>query len=261
LVDIFEKKISRRRGLVEITGKSITFSRNIGGDTETSVPLLDQQLAISLLLEIALQRGKLFSMLECVLLLLEIWGNRMKSPIVPTAASLLTRSQSAAAPLTPTLRRLQDIPTHNSLASETGSEWTIPDTPTATECYLHYNELPRSETSLVDLKKSAVTIMCHLDRLALPYNPPPSFRNLPQNGIWQVVLAMGSLGWGNGGGTGPQLCDILEELGVKSISCAEKLLLILTDTGKVYSLYYSSEAQVILRISLLIAASPSPLTN
>lgn len=48
----------------------------------------------------------------------------------------------------------------------------------------------------------------------------------------------------NVGLPGPQPCDILSDLGVKQIACAERSLLILTDTGKVYSMYYSSEAQV-----------------
>lgn len=43
---------------------------------------------------------------------------------------------------------------------------------------------------------------------------------------------------------GPQQCDILSELGVKQIACSERSLLILTHQGKVYSMYYTSEAQV-----------------
>lgn len=56
---------------------------------------------------------------------------------------------------------------------------------------------------------------------------------------------MGTLGWGSlyAGGVGPQHCDILGELGVRQICCAERLLLILTQGGKVYTMYYNSEAQ------------------
>jgi len=58
---------------------------------------------------------------------------------------------------------------------------------------------------------------------------------------------MGSLGWGSMhmGSTGPQHCDILGELGVKQICCSERSLLILTQAGKVYTMYYNSEAQVV----------------
>lgn len=88
--------------------------------------------------------------------------------------------------------------------------------------------------------------MCHLDRLAQPHNPPASFSKIPFNGgHWQEVLTMGTLGWGSlyAGGVGPQHCDILGELGVKQLCCAERLLLILTQCGKVYTMYYNSEAQ------------------
>lgn len=69
---------------------------------------------------------------------------------------------------------------------------------------------------------------------------------VPFRGHWQEVFTMG-LGWGsmhNLGAVGPQQCDILGELGVKQISCSERSLLILTHLGKVYSMYYNSEAQV-----------------
>ena len=57
---------------------------------------------------------------------------------------------------------------------------------------------------------------------------------------------MGCLGWGSAsvGSVGPQQCDILGELGVRQICCAERCLLILTQNGKVCTMYYSSEAQV-----------------
>lgn len=44
-----------------------------------------------------------------------------------------------------------------------------------TESFLYYNCLPDDESALVDLKKAAVTVMSHLDRLAAPYNPPAAF--------------------------------------------------------------------------------------
>lgn len=53
------------------------------------------------------------------------------------------------------------------------------------------------------------------------------------------------------GSIGPQQCDILGELGVKRICCAERSLLILTQNGKVYTMYYSSEAQVIFKSIVL----------
>lgn len=184
-------------------------------------------------------------MLECVLLLLQVWETRVRAPRVPMGGhSRVYGHQPAVAPLVPCLLRLQNIPAHNASSTET-TDGMIQDSNLATESYLRYNELPASDSSMIDLKRCAVTIMCHLDRLALPYNPPLSFRNLSETGTWQEIMAMGSLGWGTPGTFGPQSCDILGELGVKSICCAEKLLLILTHAGKAYTLYYNSEAQVL----------------
>jgi len=42
-----------------------------------------------------------------------------------------------------------------------------------TECFLRYLTYPEDESLAVDLRMSAVVIMAHLDRLALPYLPTP----------------------------------------------------------------------------------------
>jgi len=38
-----------------------------------------------------------------------------------------------------------------------------------------YTQLPDDDEALVDIKKAAVFVMSHLDRLAVPHNPPPAF--------------------------------------------------------------------------------------
>jgi hypothetical protein len=47
-------------------------SSDIGGATVTEVPPVDQQLALSLLIELATQRGSLSHLLDAVLLLLHL---------------------------------------------------------------------------------------------------------------------------------------------------------------------------------------------
>jgi E3 ubiquitin-protein ligase HERC2 len=46
---------------------------------------------------------------------------------------------------------------------------------TPTQSFLTYTLLPNDEETLLDIKKAAVFVMSHLDRLAVPYNPPPAF--------------------------------------------------------------------------------------
>lgn len=99
----------------------------------------------------------------------------------------------------------------------------------------------------MDLRQSAVVIMSHLDRLAAPFSPPPIFNKNQINGsVYQEVLAWGWLSWSSCHdlGMSPQCCESIGELGVKQIVCAERWLLILTLTGKVFIMYYSSETQV-----------------
>lgn len=65
-------------------------------------------------------------------------------------------------------------------------------------------------------------------------------------GQYQEVLAWGWLAWSNctDSGMTPQCCEAIGELGVAQIVCAERCLLILTNAGKVFIVYYSSETQV-----------------
>ena len=59
------------------------------------------------------------------------------------------------------------------------------------------------------------------------------------------VLCWGWLVWSGVSSPSRPLnyCDSLAELGIKSIACAERCLLILTQKGSMYTLYYNSETQ------------------
>ena len=78
----------------------------MGADSDSSlaVPLVDQHLALCLLLELAVQRGTLTRMLECVLLLLEIWNSRISAH-----PDNKIQEKGFSAPLIPFLKRLERI--------------------------------------------------------------------------------------------------------------------------------------------------------
>jgi E3 ubiquitin-protein ligase HERC2 len=81
------------------------FNRNMGTseqDSSVQVPVIDQHLALCLLLELAIQRGSLCRILEMVILLLEIWQAR-------NDVKLNNRSASFNAPLVRFLRRFENI--------------------------------------------------------------------------------------------------------------------------------------------------------
>lgn len=79
-----------------------------------SVPLQDQHLALSLLLELAAQRGTLSRFLDCVLLLLDLYESRKKTRL----DNRMEGSDVVVAPLVPFLKRVERLPV---LKSQTGS--------------------------------------------------------------------------------------------------------------------------------------------
>nr|CAD7453260.1 unnamed protein product [Timema tahoe] len=112
-----------------------------------------------------------------------------------------------------------------------------------TDCFLRYLHLPEDDSVSVDLKQAAVALVSHLDRLAAPYLPPPSFSKTL--GQCQEVLAWGWLAWSSAtdAGMGPHSCEAIGELEIARVASAERCVHILTTSGKIYIVYYSSETQ------------------
>ncbi|XP_070553640.1 E3 ubiquitin-protein ligase HERC2-like isoform X2 [Ptychodera flava] len=209
-----------------------------------TIPVKDQHTALALLLELAVQRGTLSELLSSVLLLLQLWEYGQQE------TDNRSNSAGTSAPIVPLVRRFQDISKSKSKGSEspkleesTGSVKVSP-----TECFLRYLQLPQDDEASVDLRQTAVVIMSHLDRLSVPYAPPSYAHKLSASAgstTSQEVLGWGWIAWAGGSTApyGPYPIDALSELGVTQICCAERCLLALTSTGRVYMHYYSSETQ------------------
>uniref|UniRef100_A0A3B3D0M2 E3 ubiquitin-protein ligase HERC2 n=1 Tax=Oryzias melastigma TaxID=30732 RepID=A0A3B3D0M2_ORYME len=203
------------------------------GSTKGNIPLQDQHLVLAILLELAIQRGTL-QLLYVVLLLLRLWENGTRE--MDNERS----TQGTSAPLLSFLQRFQNI--HSSkevVVSEEDSEiLTAPLSPN--ESFLRYLTLPQDNDLAIDLRQTAVVIMAHLDRLASPCSPPNC--NSPSHkGSLQEVIAWGLLGWklyANVGG--PIHCKALSSTGVTQIVCSEKVFLILSRSGAVYTQNYKS---------------------
>ncbi|EEC01765.1 conserved hypothetical protein, partial [Ixodes scapularis] len=128
-------------------------------------PVPDQQLALSLLLELSIQRGTLSHLLGGVLLLLQLWDSGKYE------LDNRTVSHGTSVPLVTLLRRFQDI---GCLRQKPGEGCTLTDgvpVVSPTECLLSLLTLPEDESLSVDLQQCAMVVMCHLDRLAAPYLP------------------------------------------------------------------------------------------
>ncbi|XP_042876756.1 E3 ubiquitin-protein ligase HERC2-like isoform X6 [Penaeus japonicus] len=212
-----------------------------GGSSMTRVPLGDRHMALSLLLHLALQRATLSTLLTVITLLLQLWDSGRNQNQVDNRVS----SHGTSAPLLPVLHRFGSIPLLKSQpSSSTLWDENAPLEVSPTECLLRYLELPEDEEVSVDLEQAAVILLCHLDRLAAPHTPPlHSPHGRPTQG--QEVLCWGWLAWSGVSSPSRPLnyCDSLAELGIKSIACAERCLLILTQKGTMYCLYYNSETQ------------------
>nr|CAD7427834.1 unnamed protein product [Timema monikensis] len=124
-----------------------------------------------------------------------------------------------------------------------------------TDCFLRYLHLPEDDCVSVDLKQAAVALVSHLDRLATPYLPLPSFSKTL--GQCQEVLAWGWLAWSSAtdAGMGPHSCEAIGELEIARVASAERCVHILTTSGKIYMVFYSSETQVSRPTTITLPAS------
>lgn len=80
------------------------------------VPVHDQQVALALILELAVQRGSLNHLLSAVLLLLHLWSSSRHDCDNRFTTNLIS------APLVPLLRRFSDIQPPKTRRHETKSE-------------------------------------------------------------------------------------------------------------------------------------------
>ncbi|XP_023810269.2 E3 ubiquitin-protein ligase HERC2 isoform X5 [Oryzias latipes] len=221
---------------LEVVERATKFLSDVhgNGSTKGTIPLQDQHLVLAILLELAVQRGTLSQLLYVVLLLLRLWENGTRE--MDNERS----TQGTSAPLLSFLQRFQNI--HSSkeevISEEDPEILTAPLSPN--ESFLRYLTLPQDNDLAIDLRQTAVVIMAHLDRLASPCSPP-NCNSPSQKGSLQEVIAWGLLGWKLYANVcGPIHCKALSSTGVTQIVCSEKVFLILSRSGAVYTQNYKS---------------------
>ncbi|KAL8607282.1 hypothetical protein ACOMHN_047613 [Nucella lapillus] len=214
-------------------------SGSASAHSSSKIPTQDQQMALCLLMELAVQRGSLGHILSAVLLLLNLWNNSHHHYDNRVSSSLL------AAPLIPLLQRFENIHNAKSRSHKICPRWDETLVVSPTQCFLNYLTIPEDENTPVDLRQSAVVIMSHLDRLCTPYLPPTSTQKGGSLAVTQEAVGLGWLGWAGSSSTyGPHLVDVFNDLGgIQQVACAERCLLVLTRTGKLYCMFYSSDTQ------------------
>lgn len=154
-----------------------------GAGAKSSIPVQDQQTALALILELAVQRGTLSHILNCVLLLLNLWNNSRHDFDNRISSNLIS------APLIPLLKRFQSIQCAKARVIE-ASRWDENNYYVSpTECFLKYLSYPENLSLALDLRMSAVVIMSHLDRLCTPYLPPSISHKQQKSSVTQETIA------------------------------------------------------------------------
>lgn len=233
---------------IEVLERSIKFLRQVVlGDVSggrCSVPRADRNIALSLLLELAAQKGTLGSSLEAVVLLLTLWEKDKETD------DNRTLPQDAGAPLVSVLRRYEQI---SNIGLSTPFE-ALPSSPT--ESFLRFLTLPDENSSLIDLKQAAVVIVSHLDRLAKPHLPTRNYTLKTNAKQSQQIFTLGWQGLSSeyqgfteepimGISSFPGILnshysaatlDLGQAIIVEEVVCSESSILILSNKGDVFML-------------------------
>lgn len=223
---------------LEVVERSTKFLRQvvtgdvISGRQYCTVPLEDQHTSLNILLELAIQKGTLGSILEMVLLLLHLWN---KATHLEDNRSL---PKNATAPILPFLKRFENVQSSPSILKREDNEETY----NCMKMFLKFLTMPDDDECEIDLKQSAILLLAHLDRLASPHLPSQLFNKTSTSIVTnnQQVWSWGWLSWVSG--FKPQTCDAISELNISQMCCSDRSVLILTSIGRVYFMYFYSES-------------------
>lgn len=152
---------------LEVLENSIKFLRNVVIDDiseKFSIPQGDRCIALSLLIELAIQKGTLSATLEAVILLLTL-ADKEKQCNDNRGTKVV---QGIGAPLLSILRRYENINCDQFCGERRD---TVDPSTSPTESFLRFLSLSDNEAGNIDLKKAAVVVISHLDRLAQPHLP------------------------------------------------------------------------------------------
>ncbi|XP_043204412.1 E3 ubiquitin-protein ligase HERC2-like [Amphibalanus amphitrite] len=228
---------------LEVVEKASRFLRSVVLGEVGGVPTSDRHLALSLLLELAVQRAALSHLLSVLLLVLQIWHAAGH-----TAADNRTRRHGSSAPLLPLLHRLRAVAAGpgGTAASPSGHMELTAGPMSPTEVFLRLLDLPEDPEMYVDLRQVAVVTLCLLDRLATPLQPDSAAE---KDSGRQELLCIGCGGGGTpvspsgspGSATsGAVAVEGLGEQRLRQMACGEQAALVLTQSGVVYTVQYSN---------------------
>lgn len=221
---------------IEVVERSTKFLRQVvtgdvvSGRQYCTVPLEDQHTSLNILLELAIQKGTLGSILDMVLLLLHLWN---KATHIDDNRSL---PKNPTAPILQFLKRFQNIQSAPSILNREENDEAY----NCMKMFLKFFTIPTDDECEIDLKQGAILLLANLDRLASPHLPSQLFiktTSIITNN--QQVWSWGWLSWVSG--FKPQICEAISELNINQLCCSDRSVLILTRDGRVYLMYFYSE--------------------
>ncbi|CAK1599489.1 unnamed protein product [Parnassius mnemosyne] len=187
----------------------------VAGEVGCNVPLGDWRTSLCVWVELCARRAELPALLKAADVLVTLPPRQKR---LPDNRIIL---EECTAPLGPFLRRMAKVTAPIPIVNnETTAEVNY------TELYLKELNIPAGD-GLMEVRKAGIALLCHLDRLGAPLLPPlKGFVTCTESA--QEVVSIGS---------GPLQ---LGSLRIQQIACAEKLALLLTHDGAVYTLPYDT---------------------
>ncbi|KAL4709830.1 hypothetical protein ACJJTC_001284, partial [Scirpophaga incertulas] len=185
------------------------------GEVGCNVPLGDWRTSLCVWVELCARRAELPALLKAADVLVTLPPKQKRQP-----DNRITLEECTA-PLGPFLRRMAKVSAPCPIVNNEPSTDANP-----TEDYLKELNIPSGD-GLMEVRKTGVALLCHLDRLGAPLLPPlKGFVTCTESAQEVISVGVGPLQLGT--------------LRIQQISCAEKLALLLTHDGVVYTLPYDT---------------------
>ncbi|CAG4926206.1 unnamed protein product [Colias eurytheme] len=187
----------------------------VAGEVGCNVPQGDWRTSLCVWVELCARRAELPALLKAADVLVTL------PPKQKRQSDNRIVLEECTAPLGPFLKRMAKVSPPNPIIN---SEPMPEDNMTAT--FLKELEIPSGD-GLMSVKKAGIALLCHLDRLGAPLLPPlKGFVTCTESAQEVVSVGVGPIQLGS--------------LRVQQIACAEKLALLLTQDGVIYTLPYDT---------------------
>ncbi|XP_028033518.1 probable E3 ubiquitin-protein ligase HERC2 [Bombyx mandarina] len=188
----------------------------VTGEVGCNVPVGDWRISLCVWVELCARRAELPALLKAADVLVTLPPKQKRQP-----ANHRITLEECTAPLGPFLRRMAKVAAPNPMVNNEPSTETNP-----TEVFLKELNIPSGD-GLMSVRKAGIALLCHLDRLGAPLLPPlKGFVTCTESAQEVISVGLGPIQLGS--------------LRIQQISCAEKLALLLTQDGVVYTLPYDT---------------------